>query len=1037
MTNVERKLRHDEKLQKEYTEIVESQIREGIVERVPEGEAKGERVFYLPHKPVVRESATTTKVRMVFDASARPTPTANSINECMYTGPALQPQLWDIMVRARMSANLLIGDLQKAFLQIGIAHEDRGAFRFLFNINGREEHLQFTRVPFGAEASPFILGATLNYHFDQYANIYKETTKELRDNTYVDNLMTTGSSREQLERFKLEATDILEEGKFPVHKWESNIKELESEGMQNPSKVLGHIWDKENDTFEVQIPKQAEEQTVTKRSILSKLGSVYDPLGLMSPTLVEGKRIYREACEENNQWNTEVSPRVKRDWLKWTNQLRNIKVPRSLIKTGKRVKAVHIHQFADASEIACSTVTIAIVEDETNRVMGLLTSKSRIAKKNTTIARLELISGHMAANMVRNLCKALQGLPIQSVIVWMDSMVALYWIRNPGKTWKTFVSNRVRKISEITEENNIAWKHCPTDKNIADLGSRGAPIERTEKGDWFDGPNWLLNEEDWPTQPVLEKSKKANDEAKPIKEIVAYSKETEVIPDEWDSLLERKSYWTTLRVTAWALIFINNCKAKVNKTKSIGGPLTTEEIQQSRKYWIVRAQRNIPEKLERPGWKLERESKTGILRCVGRIQEYQPIYLENGTFTQKLIQHEHEKVKHLGLVSTMAAIRENWHILHLRTLAKRHICNCNICKVFSTKPYGATLTAPLPTFRTEASRPFEFTGVDFAGPILYKVGKKEEAKAYIVIFTCATTRAVHLEVTKSQTAEEFMRKLNTFIARKTRPAVIVSDNGAAFKTTAEWIKKLRRSEALHDYLARQEIKWNFNLSRSPWWGSIYERLIKDIKGTLYKTLGRSHLSFEQLESVIIDIERHLNNRPLTYIESEVGEGKVLTPNSIMWGQNAHTLEDLEVDMDSVTKFQRRLEHARAHVWSRWSREYVRSLMDYHRINRTEAVVPEVGKVVLIVGEEKNRGLWMKGRVLQHVKGKDGVIRGAIVLHKGNRLERPLQLLCPLEIRSEMSAETPLMENKERVHSRERRTAAKNADAKTQPMLDDE
>ena len=451
LKNVERKLRHDEKLQKEYTGIVENQLREGIVERVPEEEAKGERIFYMPHKPVVRESATTTKVRMVFDASARPTPTANSINECMYTGPALQPQLWDIMVRARMSANLLIGDLQKAFLQIGIAQEDRGSFRFLFNINGREEHLQFARVPFGAEASPFILGATLNYHFDQYADIYEATTKDLRDNTYVDNLMTTGGSKEQLERFKLEATDILEKGKFPVHKWESNIKEVESEGMENPSKFLGHIWDKENDTFEVQIPKQAEDHAVTKRSILSKLGGIYDPLGLMSPTLVEGKRIYREACEENNQWNTEVSPRVKRDWQKWTNQLRNVKVPRSLIKTGKRVKAVHIHQFADASEIACSTVTIAIVEDETNRVMGFLTSKSRIAKKNTSIARLELISGHMAANMVRNLCKALQGLPIQSVTVWMDSMVALYWITNPGKTWKNFVSNRVRKILEITE----------------------------------------------------------------------------------------------------------------------------------------------------------------------------------------------------------------------------------------------------------------------------------------------------------------------------------------------------------------------------------------------------------------------------------------------------------------------------------------------------------------------------------------------------------------------------------------------------------
>ena len=281
--------------------------------------------------------------------------------------------------------------------------------------------------------------------------------------------------------------------------------------------------------------------------------------------------------------------------------------------------------------------------------------------------------------------------------------------------------------------------------------------------------------------------------------------------------------------------------------------MTTEEIQRGREYWILRAQKNIQENLERPGWKLEKDLKTGILKCVGRVQEYQPIYLENGTFAQKLIQYEHERKKHFGLASTMAAIRENWHILNIRSLVKRYIRNCNICKVFSTKPYGANLTAPMPKFRTEQSRPFEFTGVDFAGPIIYKIGKKEEAKAYIVIFTCAVMRAIHLEVTKSQTAE-FTRKLNAFIARKTRPAVIISDNGEAFKATAEWIKKLRKSESLLDFLARQEIKWTFNLSKSPWRGAIYERIIKDIKTTLHKTLGFSHLSFEQLESIIIDIE---------------------------------------------------------------------------------------------------------------------------------------------------------------------------------------
>jgi len=103
---------------------------------------------------------------MLFDGSAKPHPLAASLNECMYTGRSLQPLLWDILIRSRLSENLLLGDIKKAFLQIGIKEGNRDAFRFLFNLNGKEEHLRFARVPFGAEASPFILGATLRHHLD-------------------------------------------------------------------------------------------------------------------------------------------------------------------------------------------------------------------------------------------------------------------------------------------------------------------------------------------------------------------------------------------------------------------------------------------------------------------------------------------------------------------------------------------------------------------------------------------------------------------------------------------------------------------------------------------------------------------------------------------------------------------------------------------------------------------------------------------------------------------------------------------------------
>ena len=303
------------KLKEEYEKIVATRKESGITEKVPDSRTAN-RVFYMPHKPVIREDAATTKVRMVFDASAKPHYLANSINDCMYRGPPLQPLMWDILIRARMSTDILLGDIEKAFLQVGIEQEDRDAFRFLFKVNGQEEHFRFTRAPFGAEASPFILGATLQHHYD---------------NTYVDNLMKTGEGLEEMKRFKSEATQILEEARFPVHKWESNLRELESGGMTNPSKILGLSWDKQNDTLELTMRRFTKEELVTKKSTLSHLGSIYDPLGMLSPTTVEGKRIYREACDEKKGWTTEMSDPLRKEWTKWTKQLRNVTVPRTIV----------------------------------------------------------------------------------------------------------------------------------------------------------------------------------------------------------------------------------------------------------------------------------------------------------------------------------------------------------------------------------------------------------------------------------------------------------------------------------------------------------------------------------------------------------------------------------------------------------------------------------------------------------------------------------------------------------------------------------
>ena len=124
-------------------------------------------------------------------------------------------------------------------------------------------------------------------------------------------------------------------------------------------------------------------------------------------------------------------------------------------------------------------------------MQGLLTSQSRISKRNTTRPRIELVAGHLAANMANNEQQVLTMWPVASINIWMDSTVALYWLINPGSNWKVFVANRVRKIATIAEKINISWKYCPTDKNIADLGSRGASVDKMEKDDWLTGPEWL------------------------------------------------------------------------------------------------------------------------------------------------------------------------------------------------------------------------------------------------------------------------------------------------------------------------------------------------------------------------------------------------------------------------------------------------------------------------------------------------------------------------------------------------------------------
>ena len=176
----------------EYNEIIQDQLEPGIIEPAPA--TQPEKAFYIPHKAVVRKQAETTKLRVVYDASAKESETQPSLNDCLHPGPPLQNLLWDVLVRSRFHPILLTRDLKQAFLQVRIQAQDRDSLRFRW-IEPNSDAIQvyrFTRALFGLTCSPFLLGGVLKHHLDAWEKCYPEIVKQIREGLYVDDLITGG-----------------------------------------------------------------------------------------------------------------------------------------------------------------------------------------------------------------------------------------------------------------------------------------------------------------------------------------------------------------------------------------------------------------------------------------------------------------------------------------------------------------------------------------------------------------------------------------------------------------------------------------------------------------------------------------------------------------------------------------------------------------------------------------------------------------------------------------------------------------------------
>ena len=333
----------------------------------------------------------------------------------------------------------------------------------------------------------------------------------------------------------------------------------------------------------------------------------------------------------------------------------------------------------------------------------------------------------------------------------------------------------------------------------------------------------------------------------------------------------------------------------------------------------------------------------------------------------------------------MAAIRSRYWIPRLRQLAKHMIKRCYGCKQFQDVAHAHLPVGNLPKDRTEGSVPFQVIGVDFAGSITYQIKGNKDGKAYIILFTCSLTRVVYLEVLPNQVMEKFNRCLKRLIARRGRPEKIYSNNGKTFVAAARWLCKIMKEEVFNDFWAKYSIRWQFNLSRAPWWGGQFERMVGLVKQVFHKTVGGANLKWDELQDVLLNCEIVLNNRPLRYVEDDA-QLPILTPNVMMFGQsNLLPEEPVELITEKdMRKRARYLKRCKDVLWSRWTGEYLRALRESHVMNNNKSEVKlKAGDVVLIKGEKRNRGKWNIGIVEEMIKGRDGVVR--VVKIKGWKL----------------------------------------------------
>lgn len=1029
---LEKRLEKNTNLKHQYKEFIDEYVELGHGKLIdfdannPEHIAKRN---FLPHQCVIRELSETTKLRVVFDASCK-LKSGLSLNDLMYKGFTVQPELFDILCRFRTFKFVILTDIVKMYRAIKVNPNQH----YLQNILWRDspktklQCIELQTLTYGTNNAPYLATRTLNHVAENNKSKYPLAAKALLEQTYLDDILSGADSLSEAIQLRDELIQLLESSGFRLHKWKSNNEALLEPFLSDNSpislvikntecsdKILGLLWDCKDDVFRVTQPTSNFSNALTKRQILSYISQMFDPLGFVGPIIVVAKMLIQEIWAKKLDWDERLPNELLKRWQSFSHalpQLANFKIPRYLFSSSN-IKEIQIHGFSDASLKAYGAcIYVRCLYKDNSVTCRLLCSKSRIAPlKTVSLPRLELCGALLLSKLMHRVHKILL-CEINKVVLWTDSQIVLCWLKSEPSRWTIFVANRVAEIQEISL--HYIWKYVKSAENPADCLSRGLePSEIIKHSLWMTGPKFL---ERYETNFTNDGEIKL-DSIPEQKTTVHLQQTVELFP--WN----RFSKFSKLhRSLSYCIRFIQNTKNSQNK---ITGPLTVSELNGSLLLIVKLIQQEsfaneiqtLRSGNDSPGGRLITLNpildKNGLLRVNGRLtnadityeQKFPLILPSNNHVVRLLIEQEHVRLGHAGAQLVLANLRlRYWPLRGIREV-KSAIKNCVIChrlKAISAEQ----LMGSLPHDRVTACRPFLKVGIDFGGPILIKqsrIRKSITTKGYIALFVCMVTKAVHIELVSSLSTEAFLLTLKRFIARRGFPHTIYSDNATNFqgannklRDIYRFFKSERNLDTIRDFLSSREINWKFIPPVSPHWGGLWESSIKSAKYYLKRIIGNYTLTFEELSTVLSQIEAIINSRPLCPISSDPRDLSCLTPSHFLIGEPLTSFPEHDVSNlpDNTLKFWNYCSKIRQHFWKRWSLEYLNRLQQRPKWFKTsENLKPDM--IVILKEDHAPPLCWPLARILEVLPGKDNKVRLVRIISKSGIFLRPITKICPL------------------------------------------